>query len=81
MEIKSTNGRTVRDIIAAHACVHIDEVTPTAKPTTDLGLDSLDSVELCMKLENEFYICIPDEEWDKCETVEDIENLMKSRQS
>jgi len=38
----------------------------------DIGLDSLDKVELCMELEEEFDINIPDEEMDKFVTVGDI---------
>ena len=38
----------------------------------DIGLDSLDKVELCMELEEEFDINIPDEDMDKFVTVGDI---------
>ena len=38
----------------------------------DLGLDSLDMLDIVMALENEFNIEIPDEEIDKIKTVNQI---------
>ncbi|KAI8459359.1 mtACP-1 [Phakopsora pachyrhizi] len=45
------------------------KITPTASFTADLGLDSLDAVEVVMAIEEEFSIEIPDEEADKITTV------------
>lgn len=39
--------------------------------TEDLGLDSLDLVELVMSLEDEFGYSIPDEEVEKIKTIND----------
>lgn len=49
-------------------------VTPPFKEGTpdDLGLDSLDAVELVMSLEDEFDIEIPDEDADKLLSVGDM---------
>lgn len=47
------------------------QVSPTAHFTKDLGLDSLDAVEVVMALEEEFAIEIPDAEADKILSVDD----------
>lgn len=45
------------------------QVTDSANFQSDLGLDSLDTVELVMALEEEFAIEIPDAEADKILSV------------
>ncbi|KAK4698494.1 NADH dehydrogenase (ubiquinone) 1 alpha/beta subcomplex 1, acyl-carrier protein, partial [Phenoliferia sp. Uapishka_3] len=45
------------------------QVSATASFTSDLGLDSLDAVEVVMAIEEEFSIEIPDAEADKITTV------------
>nr|XP_043615483.1 acyl carrier protein 2, mitochondrial [Erigeron canadensis] len=45
------------------------KVTPAAHFQNDLGLDSLDTVEIVMALEEEFGFEIPDNEADKINTV------------
>lgn len=47
------------------------KVTPEAKFSEDLGLDSLDSVEVVMAIEDEFAVEIPDAEADKIASVND----------
>lgn len=47
------------------------KVTASAHFVNDLGLDSLDAVEVCMALEEEFVITIPDAEAEKILTAED----------
>ncbi|CAK8542537.1 unnamed protein product [Lathyrus sativus] len=45
------------------------KVTPSAHFQNDLGLDSLDSVEIVMALEEEFGFEIPDNEADKINSI------------
>lgn len=47
-----------------------EQVTPEASFTTDLGADSLDTVELIMEFEKEFGITIPDDQAEKISTVQ-----------
>ncbi len=61
----------VKAIIVEQLAVDENEVTPTASFTTDLGADSLDTVELIMALEKEFNISIPEEEATSIQTVGD----------
>ncbi len=53
-------------------------MTPAAHFEKDLGLDSLDVVELVMALEEEFGIEIPDAEADKIASVGDAVNYLIS---
>ena len=46
------------------------QVTPDANFQTDLGLDSLDTVEVVMALEEEFGFEIPDNEADKINSID-----------
>ncbi|MFK8103878.1 MAG: acyl carrier protein [Saprospiraceae bacterium] len=59
----------VRKIIIEKLAVDESEVTSEAKFTTDLGADSLDTVELIMEFEKEFEIAIPDEQAENIQTV------------
>ncbi len=69
----------VKAIIVDKLAVDENEVTPEASFTTDLGADSLDTVELIMELEKEFEISIPEDDAQKIQTVGDaisyIENV------
>jgi acyl carrier protein len=55
----------VQQVIANHAGVPLDQVTPLAELDQHLQLDSLDRIELAMKLEDEFNIEITDDEVDE----------------
>ena len=61
----------VMAIIVEKLTVDENEVTPEAGFSTDLGADSLDTVELIMEFEKEFGITIPDEDAEKIATVGD----------
>jgi NADH dehydrogenase (ubiquinone) 1 alpha/beta subcomplex 1, acyl-carrier protein len=51
--------------------IDASKVTPETKFATDLGLDSLDIVEVVMAIEDEFAIEIPDQEADKILSIAD----------
>lgn len=50
---------------------HVEKVNVKSHFVKDLGLDSLDEVELIMAVEDEFGIEIPDAEADKLHTIEE----------
>lgn len=62
----------VRPVIAKQLEIDEARVVLSAKIADDLGVDSLDSTELVMALEEEFNIEILDEDTDKIKTIEDI---------
>ena len=59
----------VKKIVVEQLGVSEDQVTPDASFVDDLGADSLDTVELVMALEEEFYAEIPDDQAEKITTV------------
>ena len=54
------------------------KVTPETKFSEDLGLDSLDIVEVVMAIEDEFAIEIPDQEADKISSIADAVEYISS---
>ncbi|MBO4268643.1 MAG: acyl carrier protein [Bacteroidaceae bacterium] len=69
----------VKAIIVDKLGVEVSEVTPEASFASDLGADSLDTVELIMEFEKEFGISIPDDQAEKITTVgEAIEMIAKA---
>jgi NADH dehydrogenase (ubiquinone) 1 alpha/beta subcomplex 1 len=54
-----------------HRVQSTNEVKPETHFTNDLGLDSLDQVEIMMAIEDEFLIEIPDADADKMHTPAD----------
>ncbi|WP_316478671.1 acyl carrier protein [Helicobacter pylori] len=63
---------TIRAVIAEQLNIDASQVTPEAEFVKDLGVDSLDIVELIMALEEKFGIEIPDEQAEKIVNVGDV---------
>ena len=59
----------VKDVTVQQLGADAGEVVETASFVNDLGLDSLDSVELIMALEDEFDVEIPDSDAENIKTV------------
>ena len=68
----------VKKVIVDQLSVDEAQVVEAASFTTDLGADSLDTVELVMAFEEEFGIEIPDEEAEKIQTVKDAVDYIES---
>ena len=79
--VASVQERVI-DIVAEQLGVDKEKITAQTSFVTDLGADSLDTVELVMELEEEFDINIPDDAAEKIQTVgqavEYIEQTTKS---
>lgn len=67
-----TTQDRVNRIIAEQLGVSNQDMRPTANLVIDYGADSLDLIELCMALEEEFEMAVPDEDAEKIVTVQDI---------
>jgi len=72
----------LKKIIVKEFLVEEEEITPSANFADDLGLDSLDLVELLMDIEDEFSngslkVDIPDEDAEKIVTGQDAIDYLK----
>ena len=68
----------VKEIIVEQLGVDEGDVKMESHFVDDLGADSLDTVELVMKLEEDFDIEIPDEDAEKIQTVRDAVEYINS---
>lgn len=67
----SNINERVKQIIVEHLGVDEAKVTDSASFVDDLGADSLDTVELVMKFEEEFGLEIPETAAEKLTSVKD----------
>jgi acyl carrier protein len=71
----------VKEIIVEQLGVKSSDVSANASFVDDLGADSLDTVELVMKFEEDFDIEIADEDAEKIQTVQDAINYIQTHHS
>jgi len=71
METKLMSGiaERVAELVADQLGADRDKVVPDAHFIDDLGADSLDVVELVMRIEEEFGVSIPDVDAEGIQTV------------
>ena len=66
----------VKTILSRQLRVAPERVTMDAQIKKDLGADSVDILQLLMRLEDDYGIVIPDETLAKFETVGDVVNFL-----
>lgn len=71
----------LKKIVSEELGVEESKITMDSKFIDDLGADSLDTVELVMRLEDEFSCDIPDEEAEKIVSIGDALRYIENRQS
>jgi acyl carrier protein len=69
----------LREIMAARLGLPVEQLVPEARLVEDLGLDSLDAVELAISVERKFDIDVPEDELARLKTVADMVALVESR--
>jgi acyl carrier protein len=60
--------------------VDVAKISPTTTFVDDLNLDSLDIVELMMKMEDEFGVEIPEDEAEGLKSVADVVTYIEKKQ-
>lgn len=70
----------VKTVIAEELEVEESQITMDSLIVDDLGADSLDVVELIMRLEENFEIEIPDEDAEKIQSVGDAVKFIEAKQ-
>ena len=70
----------LRDLLVDELGVGEELLKPEAHLVTDLGLDSLDLMEVALAIEEDFDIGVSDDELLAWETVADIEKMLKEGQ-
>ena len=68
--------RKLRDVLVSGFALRDDQILPTARLVDDLELDSLDRVDLVVRLEQEVDLAIEEEELKAIETVQDIVDVI-----
>lgn len=71
--------KKVKEIIAEKLKMEVDVLKDEALFIDDLGADSLDIVEIIMKIEEEFGISVPDEDLEGIRNVKDAVEYVKSK--
>ena len=71
----------VIEIVSSQLGVGKENITAETSFISDLGADSLDTVELVMELEEEFEINIPDDAAEKIQTVGQAVEFIEKHQS
>jgi acyl carrier protein len=68
-------------LISDSTKIDIAKITLETSFVDDLNLDSLDIVELMMKMEDEFGVEIPEEDAEGLKTVKDIVTYLEKKQA
>ena len=67
----------LRALLAANSGLPYQSITDDANLSRDLGLDSLDTVDLVLQMEDMFHISIPDEDYQQLQTVKQFSDYLK----
>lgn len=69
----------IKNLVADATKTDATSITETTNFIDDLNLDSLDMVELMMKMEDEFGIEIPEDDTEKLKSVSDVISYLKEK--
>lgn len=67
----------VIQIVSEATKVEVSNIKPETSFIDDLNLDSLDMVEMMMKMEEEFGVEIPEDKTEELKTISDVTTFLK----
>lgn len=70
--------RNVKLVLSDKLGVDLKDISDNSKLNDDLGMDSLDAIELLMEFEKMYNIAIPDSEAEKVVKVSDIYVMLQN---
>lgn len=71
----------IQKIIAEEMNLNVEDVKPESRFVEDLAADSLDVIQIVLKLEEEFDIEIPDDAVEQISTVQNAVDQIKSKKN
>ena len=80
MSAESTEEKVIQ-IVSDQLGAPAEEITRESRFVDDLKADSLDVVELVMEFEDTFEITIPDDDYEKIQTVGDAVDYIDAKQA
>jgi len=77
--MKTTTKSKIKEIVAEISGLSVElDIQDNSRFKEDLGLDSIDKLEIVMKIETTFYVNIPDSTLeDKLDKVSDIYTVLE----
>ncbi|GLU55445.1 acyl carrier protein [Dyadobacter frigoris] len=71
----------LRALLAANTGLPFTSIKDDSNLSKDLGLDSLDTVDLVLQMEDMFKIAIPDEEYQDLQTVKQFSDYLLKKKA
>jgi len=69
----------LRALLAANSGLPFTSINDDSNLSKDLGLDSLDTVDLILQMEDMFQIAIPDEDYQNLQTVKQFSDYLQMK--
>ena len=80
MDIEEIRKKVI-EVLADRASMDVQQITLQSRLVNDLGLDSLDAVEMVFEFEESYGIDIPDDQIREFKTAQDIVTYLSLRLS
>ena len=75
--LEEAEQTAIRKIISEKSNVDLEKITDDSNMKDNLGIDSLDIVEIVIDLEEMFKCSIPDEDYDNARTIKDLFKIVE----